>query len=122
ERIRPNPENTPNRLSATVSAHRSAAQHGQYPAPMYSTSGLPFTVSGVPGIFLGAFVWPVPAPTVLSVLAGTCAIVFATAAAAEPCTVFEGADGPPPSVLARTNAITIAATATVLPPVTSSCR
>jgi hypothetical protein len=28
------PEKEPNRLSATTSAHRSAAQNGQYSAPM----------------------------------------------------------------------------------------
>ena len=38
----------PKRLSALTIAQRWAAQNGQYSAPMYSTSGLPPEVSGVP--------------------------------------------------------------------------
>ena len=42
------PVNVPNLLRATIIAQRSAAQYGQYSAPMYSISGLPFSVSAVP--------------------------------------------------------------------------
>src|ERR1700746_2069275 len=42
------PENVPNRLRATIIDQRSAAQYGQYSAPMYSISGLPLEVRGVP--------------------------------------------------------------------------
>ena len=42
------PENVPKRLSDMTMAQRWAAQNGQYSAPMYSTSGLPPEVSGLP--------------------------------------------------------------------------
>ena len=42
------PVKVPNRLRALTIAQRWAAQNGQYSAPMYSTSGLPPDVSGVP--------------------------------------------------------------------------
>src|SRR6478609_5233341 len=42
------PEKAPNRLRATIIDQRSAAQYGQYSAPMYSISGFPPEVSGVP--------------------------------------------------------------------------
>ena len=42
------PVKVPNRLSALTIAQRCAAQNGQYSPPMYSTSGLPPDVSGVP--------------------------------------------------------------------------
>ena len=42
------PVKVPKRLSALTIAQRCAAQYGQYSAPMYSTSGLPPDVSGVP--------------------------------------------------------------------------
>jgi hypothetical protein len=42
------PENVPNRLSATISGQRTAAQYGQKSEPTYSTSGWPAAVSGEP--------------------------------------------------------------------------
>ena len=39
------PENVPKRLSAMIIGQRSAAQYGQYSAPMYKISGLPLEVS-----------------------------------------------------------------------------
>src|SRR6516225_7498301 len=42
------PEKVPNRLSATISGQRSAAQYGQKSAPTYRTSGLPSLMSGEP--------------------------------------------------------------------------
>src|ERR1700730_3069438 len=65
------PEKVPKRLSATTMAQRSVAQYGQYSAPMYSTSGLPLAVSGVPEMEVTDFAYAVPGPTAVSVLAGT---------------------------------------------------
>src|SRR5215472_2695406 len=65
------PENVPNLLSATAIAHRSAAQYGQYSAPMYTTSGLLPEVSGVPVIGTTALGPVLPLPTAARVLAGT---------------------------------------------------
>src|SRR5262252_2331575 len=48
ERVAVSPENVPNRLSATISGQRNAAQYGQKSAPTYSTSGWPAAVSGEP--------------------------------------------------------------------------
>lgn len=59
-------ENVPNFERATIIAHLSAAQKGQYSAPMYSTSGLPFCVRAVPDIAVG-FVTPCPVPIVARV-------------------------------------------------------
>ena len=79
------PEKVPNRLSATTIAHRSAAQYGQYSAPMYSTSGLPPDVSGVPPLIaIGRPDTPLPAPTALRVLAGTLVVSVTTLASAVP--------------------------------------
>src|SRR5919108_4648749 len=67
------PENVPNRLSATIIDQRSAAQYGQYSAPMYSSSGLPLAVSGVPPetVWIFPVNEPLPSPILSSVLAGT---------------------------------------------------
>src|ERR1700740_358705 len=64
-------EKVPNRLSATAIAQRSAAQYGHHSAPMYSISGLPPEVSGEPVTGLIAPASAEPAPTLVSVLAGT---------------------------------------------------
>src|ERR1039457_6452651 len=68
------PAKVPNLLSATTMAHRSAAQYGQYSAPMYSTSGFPPDVSAVrepPEMDVMDFAYALPAPTAPSVAAGT---------------------------------------------------
>src|SRR5450759_1581449 len=71
------PEKVPNLLSATTMAHRSAAQYGQYSAPMYSTSGFPPDVSAAPEppeppeMDVMDFAYALPAPTAPSVAAGT---------------------------------------------------
>src|ERR1700722_9312272 len=70
------PVKVPNRLSATAMAHRSAAQNGQYSAPMYSISGLPLLVSGAPVTRVIDLGFDVPPPTVFSVAAGTVAMLF----------------------------------------------
>src|ERR1700684_1011416 len=79
------PENVPNRLSATIMAHRLAAQYGQHSAPMNSSSVLPFETSGGG---LPVMVWTlplnVPAPTVSSTLAGTVVVVFTSEVRALP--------------------------------------
>src|SRR5207244_10253132 len=86
ERTVLSPEKVPNRLSATIIDHRSAAQYGQYSAPMYTISGLPPEVSGVPP--LTGWIFPVneppPSPIVSSVLAGTFVALDTTLARAEP--------------------------------------
>src|SRR5580658_4308359 len=74
-------ERVPNRLSASASAHRSAAQYGQYSAPMYSTSGLPFSVrAGLVIVLSGATAAePVgPAPTLFRTASGTAVSSVAT--------------------------------------------
>src|SRR6266487_3709879 len=80
------PENVPNRLRATIIDQRSAAQYGQYSAPMYSISGLPPEVSGVPPLTGGIFPVnePPPSPILSSVLAGTFVTLDTTLARAEP--------------------------------------
>src|SRR6266480_2026993 len=57
------PEKVPNRLSATIIDQRSAAQYGQYSAPMYSISGLPPEVSGVPPLTAGILPVNEPPPS-----------------------------------------------------------
>src|SRR4030081_1913244 len=74
------PEKVPKRLSATTMAQRSVAQYGQYSAPMYSNSGLPLAVSGVPEMEVTDFAYAVPDPTAVSVLAGTVVRFLATLA------------------------------------------
>src|SRR6266536_791819 len=80
------PEKVPNRLRATIIDQRSAAQYGQYSAPMYSISGLPPEVSGVPPLTGGIFPVnePPPSPILSSVLAGTFVTLDTTLARAEP--------------------------------------
>ena len=79
------PENVPNRLSATIIAQRSAAQYGQYSAPMYSTSGLPLAVRAEPLMVVGlAVTAPLPVPTLSRVLAGTEVTLDTTLARAAP--------------------------------------
>src|SRR5580658_7815675 len=56
------PVKFPNLSRATIIAQRSAAQKGQYSAPMYRTSGLPLSVRGEPEIEAGARM-PDPLPT-----------------------------------------------------------
>src|SRR5450631_3873206 len=66
-------------------AHRSAAQNGQYSAPMYSTSGLPPDVSGDPPLMAtGRADTPLPAPTLSRVLAGTLVVSVTTLDSAAP--------------------------------------
>src|SRR5438093_3447166 len=74
------PENVPNLLSATAIAHRWAAQYGQYSAPMYTTSGLPPEVSGVPVIGMTVLAPMLPLPTAARVLAGTLVMSLITLA------------------------------------------
>src|SRR4249919_3993840 len=85
------PEKVPNRLRATIIDQRSAAQYGQYSAPMYSISGLPPEVSGVAP--LTGRIFPVneppPSPIVSSVLAGTFVTLVTTLARAEPVGPFD---------------------------------
>src|SRR5579875_3460660 len=69
----------PKRDSAVATAHRSAAQYGQYSAPMYRISGLPLSVSAGAVIFCGA-VCAVPVPTVSKVDEGTDRTLASTAA------------------------------------------
>src|SRR5580658_530728 len=90
------PVNVPNLLKATIIPQRSAAQYGQYSAPMYSISGLPFSVSAVPLIDSGVAIIPLPAPTVFRVLAGTLVTVLTTAARAEPVGPLEELSDPEP--------------------------
>src|SRR5207247_8480912 len=83
------PEKVPNRLNAMIIDQRSAAQYGQYSAPMYSISGLPPEVRGVPP--LTGWIFPVnePPPIVSSVLAGTFVTLDTTLARAEPVGPFD---------------------------------
>src|SRR5579875_3742741 len=115
------PENVPNRLSATIAAQRSAAQNGQYSAPMYSTSGLPPEVSGGPLTGCGVPVTPLPVPTASSVAAGTLVTSETTCASAAPV-------GPllaPPDAAALGPVLTFTttkATTTATAPAASSIR
>jgi hypothetical protein len=52
-----------------TSGHRSVAQNGQYSAPMYRISGLPFATNAVPRIGSGGAV-ALPGPTRSNTLAG----------------------------------------------------
>ena len=104
------------RESATIIDQRSAAQYGQYSAPMYSISGFPPEVSGVPP--LTGWILPVnePEPILSSVLAGTFVTLDTTLARAAPVGPF----GPAVPVflvfsLITTKATTIASTAMMLP-------
>ena len=58
--------------------HRSAAQYGQYSAPMYSTSGLPSLVSGVPLSRMMDLGSVLPLPIASRVLAGTLVMSLTT--------------------------------------------
>ena len=65
-------ENVPKRDSATATAHRSAAQNGQYSAPMYVISGLPSApLRTVPFPILLGRTSPDGLPTASRVAAGT---------------------------------------------------
>src|SRR5579863_6278479 len=90
------PVSVPNLLRATIIDQRSAAQYGQYSAPMYSISGLPFAVSVGPVIDWGVAMIPLPAPTVSRVLAGTLVTVWTTDARAEPVGPLEALSFPDP--------------------------
>src|SRR5438067_1744062 len=109
------PLKVPNRLSATIIAHRWAAQYGQYSAPMYSTWGFPSWVSGGPLTAVSPPV-TVPAPTVSSVDAGTRVTLSTTLASAVPVGPF---DAPPDFGLAfaltSTKATTMPITTTSAP-------
>src|SRR6266699_1096834 len=83
------PENVPNRLRATIIDQRSAAQYGQYSAPMYRISGLPPEVSGVPPLMGGILPVNDPLPISSSVLAGTLVTLDTTLARAEPVGPFD---------------------------------
>ena len=108
-------EKVPNLLSATVIAHRSAAQYGQYSAPMYSISGFPCEVSGGAPV-TGNMVVAVPLPTEFSVLAGTLVICFSAVA-----TLFAAATDECRNELITMNATTTTSTATTLPAVSRTC-
>src|SRR5260221_9997754 len=117
-------ESVPNRLSATAIDQRMAAQYGQYSAPMYSISGLPPLVSGLSAIgLIGRPPESEPLPTVSSVPGGTPVTLLITLAGrAAPVVEFAA-----PLLLAgllvvfiTTKAITIAITATTLPPAISA--
>src|ERR1700712_827449 len=69
EVVTPRFEKLPKRDIAVTTAHRCAAQYGQYSAPTYSTLGFPSAVSGVPVMWVGGFT-PVPVPTASKVAAG----------------------------------------------------
>src|SRR5258706_2836825 len=107
--------NVPNRLSAAIIAHRSAAQYGQYSAPIYRNSGFPVGPVSVGGGFLmlckGFCKFPVP--TVFETLGSTWVTAFNTAALAG-----VGA-GPAPDGWCEmtTKATTIIATSTSTPPI-----
>src|SRR6204780_5670228 len=111
-------ENVPNLLSASASAQRSAAQYGQYSAPMYSTSGLPFMVSALSVIVLSGATSLGPAPTLLSTAAGTEVISVATVGTVLAVVVLlaVGAADVLCSDLMTTMATTITMTARKLPP------
>src|SRR5581483_5009028 len=74
--------NVPKRDSATTTAHRSAAQYGQYSAPRYTTSGLPPSVSTACPLVAVGRVDTFPAPIWSSVAAGTPVTAATTAASA----------------------------------------
>src|SRR5215475_5257897 len=114
------PEKVPNRLSATIIAQRSAAQYGQYSAPMYSISGLPPEVSGVPP--LTGEILPVnePLPTLSSVLAGTFVVLDTTLARAAPVGPFDELVDGLLFALITMKATTTAITAMMLPGATFS--
>src|SRR4249919_3025310 len=111
------PEKVPNRLRATIIDQRSAAQYGQYSAPMYSISGLPPEVSGVPP--LTGRIFPVneppPSPIVSSVLAGTFVTLVTTLARAEPVGPFDELVAGLLFALTTMKATTTAITARMLP-------
>src|ERR1700760_2864709 len=112
------PANVPNRLSAWIIAHRSAAQYGQYSAPMYSISGLPLAVSGVPLVTALGFplTWPPPSPILSDVLAGTLVRSDTTLARAAPVGPFDAlVAGGLLFALTTMKATTIATTAMMLP-------
>src|SRR5919108_5133438 len=94
---------------------RSAAQYGQYSAPMYSISGLPPEVSGVPP--LTGWILPVnePAPILSSVLAGTLVTLDTTLARAEPVGPFDELAAGLLFALITMKATTTAMTAMMLP-------
>src|SRR6476661_9469639 len=109
------PEKVPNRLSATIIDQRSAAQYGQYSAPMYSISGLPPEVRGVPP--LTGWILPVnePLPTLSSVLAGTFVTLDTTLARAAPVGPFDELVAGLLFALITMKATTTAITAMMLP-------
>src|SRR6185437_9645450 len=109
------PEKVPNRLSATIIDQRSAAQYGQYSAPMYSISGLPPEVSGVPP--LAVWILPVnePDPILSSVLAGTFVTLDTTPARAAPVGPFDELPDGLLFALITMKATTTAITAMMLP-------
>src|SRR3984893_3171832 len=113
-------ESVPNRLSATAMDHRMAAQYGQNSAPMYSISGLPPLVSSLSEIdLIGRAPESEPMPTVFSVPGGT-AVTLLTTLAGRAVPVTEAAPAPPLEgllfALITMKAITMASTATTLPP------
>ena len=109
------PEKVPNRLRATIIDQRSAAQYGQYSAPMYSISGLPPEVSGVPP--LTGWILPVnePEPILSSVLAGTFVTLDTTLARAAPVGPFDELAAGLLFALITMKATTTAITAMMLP-------
>src|SRR6266581_1007202 len=111
------PEKVPNRLRATIIDQRSAAQYGQYSAPMYSISGLPPEVSGVPPLTGGIFPVnePPPDPILSSVLAGTFVTLDTTLARAEPVGPFDALVAGLLFALITMKATTTAITTTMLP-------
>jgi len=115
--------NVPNRLSATAIDQRSSAQYGQNSAPMYSISGLPFLVSGVPEMARtgsGVKDRTEPLPTVLSALAGTLVTCRATPAGSTVPADEPDALGLPLPALTTRKTTTMATTRTMMPPVKSS--
>jgi hypothetical protein len=111
------PEKVPNRLRASIIAQRSPAQYGQYSAPMYSISGLPPEVSGVPP--LTDWIFPVnappPSPILSSVLAGTFVTLDVTLARAAPVGPFDELVAGLLFALITMKATTTAITAMMLP-------
>src|SRR5215469_15488939 len=115
-------ENVPNLLRASTIDHRSAAQYGQYSAPMYSTSGFPFTVSGVPEMGLSGATAPLgPAPTLSSTVAGT-DVSSLTTAAFDEAVLLAFAVGVWFSDFQTTRLTTITMTTSTLPPATKNLR
>src|SRR5580658_7449206 len=119
-------ENVPNRLSATVSAQRSAPQYGQDSSPMNSTSGLPFSVSGELEIVLSGSTAadPLgPAPTLLRTATGTLVTSAATAVLVLAVVVVAAAGVVVlSSDLAMTKPTTMTITRSVLPPTMNILR